>query len=118
MKFKANKYADILWMDDFDTNSSEAIDIESGEDEDYVSEEDVSGLFPDMDRYRFRLHPYKYVKQTLDELKANFFQYSCAVLDINMKEGFAFQDREDETVLHATTDEDTQADLLEEEDEA
>lgn len=91
MKFKVNKYADILWMDDFDTNSSDPIDIEAGEDEDYVSEEDVDGLFHDMNHYKFRLHPFKYVKQTLDELENNFFQYSCAILDINMKEGFVFR---------------------------
>ena len=91
MRFCEKRYADILWMEDFDDKNSDAIDPEEDEEEDYVSEEGVSEFFPNIAQYHFRLRPYNYVKQTLDELKDNFYQYSCAILDINMKQGFRFR---------------------------
>ncbi len=96
MKFNMYKYADILWMDDLDWNDSEAFNPEADSPEfsEFATQEDIDQYIPK--KYQFRVHPYKYVLQVLKDLEKNFFQYSCAILDINMQEGFCFRDLDEE----------------------
>ena len=91
-KFRRYEYADILWMEDIDTQGGHArqFGAKAKEDNDYlgqdIPESFVKTYIPK--KYRFRLHPYKYVKETLEELEKNLSLYSCVILDINMANGF------------------------------
>lgn len=82
-------YRDILWVEDFDTQD-ESVDEEETETKRYYD----SGKR----KYSFRVSLQREVLPLLKHLEdeKNFSSYSCAVLDINLTEGFGCDPNESE----------------------
>ena len=82
-------YRDILWVEDFDTQD-ESVDEEETEMKRYYD----SGKC----KYSFRVNLQREVLPLLKHLEdeKNFSSYSCAVLDINLTEGFGCDPNESE----------------------
>lgn len=82
-------YCDILWVEDFDTQD-ESVDEEETETKRYYD----SGKR----KYSFRVNLQREVLPILKHLEdeKNFSSYSCAVLDINLTEGFGCDPNESE----------------------
>ena len=89
-------HCDILWVDDFDTTEnipdSKLVTDDTSDTETFKSQ--LNDYFPES--YKFRVNIYKHFLKLLLHLEDHFSQYSCAVLDINLIQGFEWINEGDE----------------------
>lgn len=87
-------YKDILWVEDFASQNEPAIRYEGDAPTAAAHAAEIDSYFPKP--FHYRLQICEYVLQALEELRDHFDRYSCAVLDINMIEGFEYDEDLDE----------------------
>ncbi len=90
-------YKDILWVEDFASKNEQALDfmgfldsmeMESVPDDDpFVTHKDETEAYIP-EPYRFRVHLFVNFYDALLDLMEHANQYSCALLDINLENGF------------------------------
>ena len=82
---------DILWVEDFPSPETYRDPLEDDEENDDMPDnenyqKELKDYFPKP--YQFRVNIYKYFLKLLLHLENHFSKYNCAVLDINLANGF------------------------------